>query len=73
MLALTRTVGESFTIGDDITITVVAIVSGNRVRLSIDAPRDVAIARDDIKQREPRVHRDGDNPLIRNPFHEWGN
>lgn len=72
MLALTRTVGESFTIGDDITIHVVAVYSSGRVRLGIDAPRDLAITRDDTKQREPGP-RSADNPLIRNPFHEWGN
>lgn len=76
MLALTRSVGESFTIGDDITIHVVAVYSSGRVRLGIDAPRDLAITRDDAKHREAGSPR-GDDTLIRNPFRnpfrEWGN
>ena len=47
MLVLTRKVGESIAIGDGITLAVVKI-DGNRVRLGIEAPRDVLIRRDEI-------------------------
>jgi carbon storage regulator len=48
MLVLTRKNGESIEIGDQITITVVK-VSGNQVRLGIEAPKDVGIRRSEIK------------------------
>lgn len=47
MLILTRNAGEAIKIGDDITITVMG-TKGNQVRIGIDAPKDVAIARDDM-------------------------
>lgn len=50
MLILTRRTGETLNIGDDITITVVA-VSGTQVRLGINAPRDVEVHREEIYQR----------------------
>jgi carbon storage regulator len=49
MLILSRKVGESITIGDDVTVTVVA-VSGNQIRLGIAAPRQVRVLRDEIYQ-----------------------
>lgn len=49
MLVLSRCVGQSIKIGDDITISVVRIEKGN-VRLGIEAPLDVAIVRDDVKK-----------------------
>lgn len=52
-LGLTRHEGESFTIGDDITVTVTEARSG-KARLMIDAPRDVPISRDDIRDRAPK-------------------
>jgi carbon storage regulator len=47
MLILSRRPGESLTIGDDITITVVSI-NGNQIRLGINAPREVRVLRDEI-------------------------
>jgi carbon storage regulator len=47
MLILSRRSGESLTIGDDITITVVS-VSGHQVRLGIAAPRDIRVLRNEI-------------------------
>jgi len=47
MLVLSRTRGERVYIGSDITITVLQI-RGNRVRLGIDAPPDVVIAREEL-------------------------
>lgn len=50
MLILTRRVGESLIIGDDITLTVLG-VKGNQVRIGVDAPRDVAVHRQEILDR----------------------
>lgn len=50
MLILTRRVGESLIIGDDVTITVLG-VKGNQVRIGVDAPRDVAVHREEILNR----------------------
>lgn len=47
MLILSRRAGESLTIGDEITITVVG-VNGNQIRLGITAPRDVRVLRQEI-------------------------
>jgi carbon storage regulator len=50
MLILTRKKDESILIGDNIVVTVLGI-SGNQVRLGIDAPRDVAVHREEIYLR----------------------
>ncbi|MCB1561100.1 MAG: carbon storage regulator CsrA [Xanthomonadales bacterium] len=50
MLILTRRVGETLMVGDQITVTVLG-VKGNQVRLGINAPRDVAVHREEIFQR----------------------
>ncbi len=50
MLILTRRVGESLMVGDDITITVLG-VKGNQVRIGVNAPRDVAVHREEIYER----------------------
>ena len=50
MLILTRRVGESLMVGDDITITVLG-VKGNQVRIGVNAPRDVAVHREEIYSR----------------------
>ena len=50
MLILTRRVGESLMVGDDITVTVLG-VKGNQVRIGVNAPRDVAAHREEIYNR----------------------
>ncbi len=50
MLILTRRVGETVMIGDNVTVTVLG-VKGNQVRLGVNAPRDVAVHREEIYER----------------------
>ncbi len=53
MLILTRQIGESIMIGDDVIITVLGI-RGEQVRIGIDAPRDVPVHREEIYDRIQR-------------------
>ena len=53
MLILTRKPGETLTIGDDITVTVLA-VRGNQVRIGTTAPKDVAVDRLEVHERKKR-------------------
>jgi len=60
MLILTRRVGETLMIGDNVAITVLG-VKGNQVRLGVNAPKDVTVHREEIYQRIQREHEDDDS------------
>jgi len=53
MLILTRRIGETLMVGDDVAITVLG-VKGNQIRLGVDAPKDVSVHREEIYQRIQR-------------------
>ena len=58
MLILTRRVGETLMIGDEVTVTVLG-VKGNQVRLGVNAPRTVAVHREEIYERIKREQEGG--------------
>ena len=64
MLILTRRVGETVMIGNEVTVTVLG-VKGNQVRVGVNAPKDVAVHREEIYER---IKREGDlDPLTGPP------
>jgi len=57
MLILTRRVGESIMIGEEVVVTVLG-VKGNQVRIGVNAPKEVSVHREEIYER---IKSEGDN------------
>lgn len=58
MLILTRRVGETLMIGDEVTVTVLG-VKGNQVRIGVNAPKNVSVHREEIYERIRKEREDG--------------
>ena len=63
MLILTRRVGETLMIGDKVNVTVLGI-KGNQVRIGVDAPKDVAVHREEIYQRIQREKEENEEKVF---------
>jgi carbon storage regulator len=63
MLILTRRVGETVMIGDEVTVTVLG-VKGNQVRIGVNAPKHVAVHREEIYDR---IKKEQGGPTDENP------
>jgi carbon storage regulator len=64
MLILTRRSGESLMIGDEVTVTVLG-VKGNQVRVGINAPKAVAVHREEIYERIKREQSEPPDAAVR--------
>ena len=61
MLILTRRIGESLKIGDDIRVTVLG-VRGNQIRMGIHAPAEVPVHREEVYDR---IHENVDREIVK--------
>ena len=67
MLILTRRVGETVMIGNDITVTVLG-VKGNQVRVGVNAPKEVAVHREEIYERIKREEQAAGGAALKRPL-----
>ena len=63
MLILTRRVGETVVIGNDVDVTVLG-VKGNQVRLGVKAPKEITVHREEIYQRICREQQNGNGAAV---------
>jgi carbon storage regulator len=62
VLILTRRIGETLNIGDDVTVTVLSI-QGQQIRLGVSAPKDVAVHREEVYERIKNATSAGRGPI----------
>jgi carbon storage regulator len=71
MLILTRRVGETIMIGDDVAVTVLG-VKGNQVRVGVNAPKETSVHREEIYERIKREEQAGGAPVRRSASSDAG-